>query len=398
MISDIPVASLKRRKVLFVNHAAVLGGAELTLLDLANAYQESSQVLLFSEGPFQDRLKTVGVMPQVLSAANELLDIRTSSGLTPILSAFPALLHMAREVAAAAQGFDVIHANSQKAFIATAMAALLFRCPPVVWYLQDLLSAPRFSGINRRTAIMLANLRADQVIVNSKATGQDFVAMGGQGDRVRLLYPGLSSRRFEAVESDSIQSLRASLGVGQAPLVGLFSRISFIKGHHILLEAVRQSPGVHVLFVGDALFGEDEYLARIHAIAGEPEFAGRVHWLGFRDDVPALMSACDVLVDASTEFNSFGRVIVEGQLAGVPVIATAGGAARELIEPGVTGYIVPAGDEKTLAATIQQLIKDPGLSQAIAQKAHTSAQAQFSIETHVQTYSQILHELLITKE
>jgi len=94
--------------------------------------------------------------------------------------------------------------------------------------------------------------------------------------------------------------------------VGVFSRLSYWKGQHVLLEAMRELPGVHALLAGEALFGETEYIAQLKALVSLPELAGRIHWLGFRSDVPALMATCNIVVHTSTEPEPFGR-IVEGQ-------------------------------------------------------------------------------------
>ena len=75
----------------------------------------------------------------------------------------------------------------------------------------------------------------------------------------------------------------------------------------------------------------------------------RVHLVGFRDDIPDVMNAWDVVVHASVRPEPFGRVILEGMLLGKPVMATAAGGVPELIEHGRTGFLVPPGDAAALA-------------------------------------------------
>ncbi|MCU0567971.1 MAG: glycosyltransferase [Oculatellaceae cyanobacterium Prado106] len=158
----------------------------------------------------------------------------------------------------------------------------------------------------------------------------------------------------------------------------------------MLLEAMRQVPEVQAIVVGEALFGETEYAERLRAIANQPELAGRVHWLGFRNDIPALMSACDLVLHTSTEPEPFGRVIIEGQLAGRPVIATAAGGAIELIEDGVTGRLVPPEDAAALAQVMGELLKQPDLAQKIANQGKMSAQTHFSLEGMLKAFDQAL--------
>ena len=379
---------MKYRKILFVDHTAVMGGAELCLQDLAKAYSHTSKVLLFQDGPLRNSLKQAGVRVSLTPASKTMLDLRTSGGLNA-LKTIPELWKIATQIAEEAKGYDSILANSQKAFITAALATLK-GSPPVFWYLHDILTARHFSSINRRVAVFLANRFATKVLVNSKATGKAFVAAGGKEQLLSVVYNGFEAQKFDTVASKDVATVRSQLGIGEAPLVGLFSRLSYWKGQHILLSAIKNLPEVHVILVGEALFGEQEYVSELKALADAPELSGRVHWLGFRNDIPTLMKACDIVVHTSTEPEPFGRVIVEGQLAQKPVIATAAGGALELIEDGVNGYLFPPEDVVALRERIVSLIGDRSLASTIAQKGYTNAKTNFALETILKSFRQAM--------
>lgn len=379
-----------RQRILFVDHAAVMGGAELSLLDLAIAYRKTSQVLLFEDGPFRERLESAGVNVQVAAASKSLLSVRASSGLSA-LKVLPSLWSMAQYIREHSQDFDLIHANSQKAAVAATIARWM-GAPPMVWHLRDILTASHFSPLNRRLAIILANAHASQVIVNSRATGDAFIEAGGKPDLVRLVYNGVASQPFEHVTHGQIQDIRAELGIApDTPLVGSFSRLSYWKGQHILLDALRELPHVHAMIVGNALFGEDEYAKQLKTLADSPELAKRIHWMGFRNDIPVLMKACTIVVHTSTEPEPFGRVIVEGQLAQRPVIATNAGGAKELIEDGVTGCLVPPNDIGALRHVLRKLLDDSDLAQNLAKQGFSYAQKAFSLETLLSTFDNVIN-------
>jgi glycosyltransferase involved in cell wall biosynthesis len=382
---------MEQRKILFVDHTAVLGGAELSLVDLAFAYRRSSQVLLFNDGVLRLRLEKLGVPVKVAEATQQMLKLRTSGGLNA-LKTIPELWRLAERLAVEAQGFDLIHANSQKAFIVAALATLK-GSPPIVWYLHDIITAKHFSSINRRIVVALANRFAAKVLVNSQATGKAFVAAGGKESLVSVVYNGFNCDRFDRISETEIQQVRDSLGIDDRNnkiLVGLFSRLSYWKGQHILLMAIKNLPQVHAILVGDALFGEDEYVSYLKTLANEPEFTGRVHWLGFRDDIPTLMKACDIIAHTSTEPEPFGRVIVEGQLAQKPVIASAAGGALELIQEGITGLLFSSGDEIDLQEQIQKLIENSTFSQTLAQQGYHSAKTNFALENILESFDRAL--------
>lgn len=382
---------MKQRRILFLNHSAVLGGGELSLLDIAEAYQESSEVLLLSDGELTEKLRKLGVKVRVLPASEAVLSIRATSTWKS-LQAVSALWELAGKVSAIAQPFELIHANSQKAFIVAALARLR-GSPPVIWHLRDILTADHFSPVNCRVAVTLANYFASQVIVNSQATGKAFVELGGKSALVNVVYNGISPDRFPKLLNNNTGSLKQQLGIGNAPLVGIFSRLSYWKGQHILLEALRRLSGVHVLMVGDALFGETEYVEKLKALSELPELLGRVHWLGFRHDIPSLMRSCDLIVNPSTAPEPFGRTIIEAQFAQKPIIAAANGGAIELIEDGCNGYLFPPGNVEALAQIIQTLLRDRVLSSQIAEQGAIQARQKFSLTQSLNNFSAVLEKV-----
>ncbi|MGL5832633.1 MAG: glycosyltransferase family 4 protein [Waterburya sp.] len=379
---------MKQQKILFVDHTAVMGGAELSLLDLATAYADTSKVLLFQDGILRERLEQAGVEVKVAPVSKTMLNLRTSGGLGSLIT-IPELWQIAGYLAQEAKGCDLILANSQKAFITAAISSLR-GSPAVLWYLHDILTAKHFSQVNRLVAVFLANRFAAKVLVNSQATEQAFVAAGGKAKLTRIVYNGFEPQKFDLVNFEDVQKIRAQLGIGDAPLVGLFSRLSYWKGQHVLLEAVKHLSEVQVILVGTALFGEQEYVSELKALAEIPELEGRVHWLGFRDDIPTLMKACDIIVHTSTEPEPFGRVIVEGQLAQKPVVASAAGGALELIENTKNGYLFPPGDAIALGKLIQKLIENPSLAKTLGQQGYIDAQHNFSLETILASFAQAL--------
>jgi glycosyltransferase involved in cell wall biosynthesis len=370
---------MKRRQILFVSYTAVLGGGELCLLDFAHAYRDTSQVLLLTDGILKTRLEDLGVKVEVLASSRSLADVKVSSGLTSLKS-IGDLLRLGKQVAKKSQNFDLIHANNQKGFVVAAIARL-FGGVPVVWHLHDILTADIFSSTNRKIAVTLANWFATRVIVNSQATGEAFIAAGGNSRLLRTVHNGFDSEIFDRLEDDQT-SLRQELGIpSDRPLIGMFSRLSYWKGQHILLEAASKLTDVHVLLVGDALFGEAEYTEKLKNIADQPSLQNRVHWLGFRQDIPQLMKACDAIAHCSTAPEPFGRVIAEAQLAKRPAIATIGGGTSEIIEDGVTGLLIPPNDSDLLAAAIAKIFSDRELTNKMVENGYIQAKTKFSIAT-----------------
>lgn len=375
-------------KILFLDQSGQLGGAELCLLDIAKPYGDRGLVALFTDGPFRSLLQQHQIPTRIL--ATRALRVNKQSGWFQGFRSLAQLLPMIVEVARIAQDYDLIYANTQKALVVGALASWLGRCP-LIYHLHDILSADHFSASNRQLAVMLANQFASIVIANSEATRQAFLAAGGQAEKTTVIYNGFDPHVYRSDGFNSAE-IRQQLGLTDRFVVGHFSRLSPWKGQHVLLEALANCPAdVTALFVGDALFGEQAYVQALQAQVETLGLRDRVQFLGFRSDVIPLMQTCDVVIHSSTAPEPFGRVIVEAMLCGKPVIAAQAGGAVELVEPEVTGWLVPPANPQALAAAIAHCRDDPETTAAIARAAQATASQRFHLNTIQQQLAHLLH-------
>lgn len=360
--------------ILFLDQSGKLGGAELCLLDIASYFHPNCKVLLLSDGPFAQALYEHGIKAEVL--ASTTVNVRKGSNLLQGTAGLAQAMPTIARVVAQAKNYDLIYANTPKALIVGALASILCN-RPLVYHLHDIISADHFSAVNRRILVALAS-RAALVIANSKASKAAFIKAGGRVQYLNVVYNGFNLSAYE-VPQESRQALRQSLQLGESFIVGHFSRLAPWKGQHILIEALSQCPEtVKALLVGDALFGEEDYVASLHHLVQDLGLQDRVKFLGFRQDIPQLMTACDLVVHSSTAPEPFGRVIVEAMLSGTPVIAAAAGGAMELIDHGYTGWLCPPSDAPALAKQIFSVLAQPEISKTIAQTAQQRATTCFS--------------------
>lgn len=361
-------------RTLFLNHSATMGGAEFCLLDVATSMRASAVVVLLEDGAFRERLEQNGVAVRVIDAG-AIHRVRRESRL-PSRAALASLWRAARGVAAIAADFDVIHANSQKALMVGSVASRRSGTP-LVWHLHDIIDPPAFSRLNILADVLLANHVTERVIAVSQATADAFIRHGGKAANVHVVYNGIDAAPYEQSEA-STGSLRASLGLTDVPVVGCFSRLAAWKGQHVLIEALSELPGVHALLVGGALFGEHAYEQSLRALVAERGMADRVHFLGQRPDIPALLHTVDLMVHPSTSPEPFARTLIEAMLAGHPPIASACGGIPELIESETNGFLFPPGDALALRAIVQRLLASPDELARVSQAAGAHARAHFT--------------------
>jgi glycosyltransferase involved in cell wall biosynthesis len=156
------------------------------------------------------------------------------------------------------------------------------------------------------------------------------------------------------------------------------------KGHLQLIDAFRKIvadiPQARLLLLGSPAGMLDE----VRSAAAEFP-TGNVVLAGWRDDVPACLSAMDVFIQASLS-EAFSRVIVEAMGTGVPVIATRVGGAEEVIEDGVNGILIPPDDSEAIYRETMSLYKDPELRDAIAKRGMISVRERFTADQMVDRF------------
>ena len=362
-------------KILFLDQSGKPGGAELCLIDIAKPYRDSCLVGLFVDGDFRQLLEQQQIPVEVL--ATVAIKVRKESSLIQSLSSVTSLLPLIGKVVQKARQYDLIYANTQKALVVGALASFLSR-RPLVYHLHDILSTDHFSPTNLKVAVTLANRFASLVIANSKASQDAFLAAGGRSDIIDVVYNGFDPEVYQ-FDRTNVSQLKTQLELDGQFIVGHFSRLSPWKGQHILIEAITYCPrNVTAIFVGDALFGEQEYVEQLHKQVAELGLENRVKFLGFRSDVPQLMAICDLVAHTSIAPEPFGRVIVEAMLSGTPIVAAQSGGAIELIEPGINGFLVPPGQPHKLAEVINICHDQPESTIAIAQSAQEMATRRFN--------------------
>ncbi|MEM9110809.1 MAG: glycosyltransferase family 4 protein [Planctomycetota bacterium] len=379
---------------LFLDQSGELGGAELALLDILIGRGSRDQVVLFCEGPFAALLRERQVDVQVRSLSTR---VQKHSRLWDQLMTVPAVFGASKYLAGIAKEHGVIFANTQKAAVLGAIAGRVSK-RPLIWFLHDLLDADHFSSANRRAVIAITNRWGSYVISNSQATDDAYRKAGGKLPTT-VIYNGIDEDSFDRVADQASRTIRTELSVPDSSLlVGVFGRLTPWKGQDILLDALarKELADIHAVVVGEALFtGEDRaYAEHLRSRAASPSYSDRVHFLGHRNDVPKLMKACDVIVHTSTSPEPFGRVIVEGMLAGKPVIATNAGGAKEIISDGINGLLVEPGSVKCLANAISSLRSNPARGDELALAGRARAEQDFSVQQMVRGVNRVIEDVV----
>jgi glycosyltransferase involved in cell wall biosynthesis len=195
--------------------------------------------------------------------------------------------------------------------------------------------------------------------------------------RIRVIPRGVDPAAFDpaAVAGNRVAKLAADWrlpdGVRTVVLPG---RLTAWKGHAVLLNAIAKlnRPDVMCVLVGSHQ-GRHRYATDLERQAMRLGIGDRLRLVGPCDDMPAAMALSDVVVHASTQPEAFGRVVIEAQAMGRPVIASDLGGPVETVRNGETGWRVKPGDADALAAAIAMALDlDPDARSALGERARAS--------------------------
>lgn len=217
---------------------------------------------------------------------------------------------------------------------------------------------------------------ADRVIAPSNVIARHMIEdFGTPHERIRLIPRSVDTARF-------LYSPRARRA-GEFN-VGIIGRITPLKGHLDFIKAMakvaRTDPSLKVWIVGDAPASKDAYKEQLRILVERLGLTRRTQFLGMQRNIPEVLSQLDCLVMASTVHEAFGRVIVEAQACGVPVVATAVGGVIDIIEDKKTGLLVAPHDPAAIAEAVIDISRHADKASAMAEEAHAKVMREYTVE------------------
>lgn len=363
--------------VLVVSHVANMWGAERRLLDIAPLLANEGIVLTLASPPGELADTWVGSGANWLSLklkAHQGLrapDSRKRPGAGALAKEASSVLSSSLSIANLAKNFDLIQSHSLMAHLEVALAGVLTR-RPVILDLHDIVE----EGLGQRV-LRLASRLASASLANSAATAQ---TVGGTSSKVHVVHPGVDLSRF--FPGPKNPDIRAELtSCPDAPLVGILGRVDPNKGVDVLVEAMGR-PGdalsnTHLAIIGQEHVASADFITRLHK-RSEELLGDRVRFIPPRSDVPDVLRALDVMVNASRH-EPFGRTVLEAQACGIPVVGTDAGGIPEFVEHGKTGLLVPPFDVSALEAALEELLADEPLRSRLSQGGAHQAREDFSV-------------------
>lgn len=361
--------------------ALVVGGAERTLVDLASEVDHDEYDVtiwtIFSANPLESELSPE-VTVRSLTDAGRLENGVIAGVETP----FAYVLAPVRFwLAARREDPDIIQSFLFYGNVISRIAGLL--CSATV--ITGVRSVPDSDPLARRLIDRATMSLSDGIVSNSTAGREFVIDRGADRDDVSVVYNG---RDIETYRSAAPASMRDELDLPvEATIVGTVGRLLERKGHYDLLEAwsevSTEIQDAHLVFVGD---GPER--TGLEQRAEELGCADSVHFLGTRQDVPALLNAMDLFAFPS-HFEGLPGAVIEAMAAGLPIVATPVDGNSDLLDGYRSGLFVNVESPQQIAWATIRLLQNPDLAESLGAAATERASSEFTIASMVDGFESV---------
>jgi glycosyltransferase involved in cell wall biosynthesis len=395
------------KKIIFIDDSGEIGGAEKVLLSLLENLNRDiylPEVIVGTEGNFKNRIENLGIkcyLIQMHEWKTMELKINALTVYKPLafLYNFLSFLHISCRLlfffyqSNRKTNIDFIHTNGIKSQICASFAAKILGIK-IIWHEHTI----QPSGLRRLIIGLMGNLFPERIIAVSNAVKNSYCFYLKNLKKIVTIHNGIYFNKTY-ISSDRIANIKEKFGIPKnVPVVGMASFLRPWKGHEVFLKAakivVSVFKNVKFLIVGNTQFKKEHwyknYLLELSKDLGISEY---VYFLGFLEDPITVIAMLDILISASVLEDPFPTVILEAQASAVPVIATNIGGSKEIIEDGITGYLIPPGDENTLAQKICMLLNDPVKRIQMGYQGRKRIESNFTIVKFVREIERVYSSL-----
>jgi glycosyltransferase involved in cell wall biosynthesis len=283
-------------------------------------------------------------------------------------------------------GIEVVHCHKGRARTLALLAGVLVRIPVLI--LNRGVSFP----LGRWNRLGYTSARVTAIVAVCESIRRQLVAAGVPADKIEVIYSGTDLTRFHPQVDGS--GVRAELGLEAGHVLITQVGVRSWRGNDDVLEAMRRvrrtAPQARLLFVG----APPPRIPLLLDKAARRGLGGLVSVLGHRHDVPEILAASDLVVDASYAGLGLTGSLREALAVETPVIGTALEGIPELITDGETGLLVPPRNPEALAQAMLRIIENPVRAQAMARAGRKRVEAQFSSAIKIQRTEALYERLL----
>ena len=363
--------------VLFLNSSSDRYGSSRILIEVVKTYREAgfTPIVVMSEaGPLQAYFLELGIAVKIQNLGILRRKYVNFSGVLNRLKknyqAYKFLDKLHREYQ-----FELVFSNTLAVVVGAQWAK--WNKLPHIWHIHEILLGP--PPLVKLLGRLLDRTTPSPVVVSEAVKNH-------WDDRLKISEPvvihnGIPYGEFLC----GVQKSPHLLGIDQDKvIITMVGRINPGKGQMFFLEMARHIsatyPQCHFVLVGDPFPGYESIEKEIQDYISQNRLENCVTNLGFREDIPAVLSMTDIFVLPSILPDSLPTVILEAMASACPVVATRSGGASEMVQEGKTGYLIPINGVEEGVNALIKLILSPELRKSMGAAGRAYVLEHFSLE------------------
>jgi len=382
---------LGKTKILYISHSPHLNGAEVCLLTLLKYLDRSviEPVVVFpsDDGPLLGEMKTLGITSYICPLERWIrYPFDSSLKNSDLNQRVNQLVDIIEK-----ESIQIVHTNTTVIFEGAVAAAR--KRVPHVWHVHESLERhPELTPLFPLPLLYSAMSILSARIVTVAKTVERHLSTIIDPAKLLTIYNGIDEKQFTLVPRPSV---RSELGLAEDDILAVMvGALTERKGYPNLLRAaslVREhEPKIKFLWVGPA---SDDAIADFNLRIVESSLQDTVFHIGFRRDIPVIISDSDIFVLPSMN-EAFPMVILEAMAAGKPVVATDCGGASESILDGETGFVVQVDDPKSLSEKILELAADKDKIKDMGRKSYLRFDDNFRAEIYTAKFMDLYRDVI----
>lgn len=378
----------KIRIIYLINHLG-LGGSERQLYLLLKHLDKrvfEPHVVVFNPSPYvvlNDALEEVGVRVYPIP-----------EGCGSIIARAHYLFRLFRDISPHVVHSWTLHDNPYAGLL-----GCLTGVPLRMGSVRDSLVREGFKRLNPIFQSLSLN-STKTLVVNAISIRDELHEKGLSDERIAVLYNCVESES-SVIDGEAVKKMLTSLGFhDNCQIIGMVGNLRMKKNPQLfvdgLVKILPDFPNARGIMVGQSIPDEADLPVLIENRIAEHGFTGKILLIGFRGDVPALMNHIRVFC-LTSNYEGMPNVILEAMAAARPVVATRVGGVPELVEDGITGFLVEPGDVDGFACAVRKLLEDPELAEKMGRAGREKVEQEFGCEQAVRRLTDLYLTVLREK-
>lgn len=370
----------KLSRILILDHARTVGGAEQYMLDLVENTDRNQvyHVVAAASPELKDRLKKNNLECVVLDSKR----LRTANPATALWRMCKTLNDIRRIVSR--RQIEIVVTNTVRMHIVGVLFRLLFG-RRLVWIVHsydfNLILFRVLSGV------------PDRILFVSESLFESYWGNRKGRAKCEVIYNGISREKIRRNERNDEFGITAIAG----KKAGIIGRIEREKGHEDFIKSIplilQLMPDVHFFVIGRPDPSKTVFTENLVQMTRVLNIENNVHFLGYTQDIFSLIDHLDVVVQPSRIHESFGRVLVESMAIGKPVVATRVKGYTEIIKDGFNGILVPVESPADIAKAVTKVLNDKEYRERIVENGKNFIRSRYCLEDSTGKYLSVMRAI-----